>query len=77
MLNEQEFIRKSEAQRDTAFKAFIDSQPIRLLMSMIPEGQHPEALRTILSEAHKQGWMAGQTSLALTIFEQSLKDSRR
>lgn len=68
--------RETEAM-EAGYQKFMQSPPIRLLLSMIPSGDHPEALTALLREAYVLGWGSGSSHTTIMVLEASLKRSGR
>ena len=51
--------KRLETDKKASFERFKDQHAIRLIMSMIPAGERPDVLDTLLREAHDQGFSAG------------------
>ncbi len=58
---------KCEVEMIASFARFKESQTVRLLMSMVPSGDRPEVLETLLKEAHDRGFAAGVSTAMIQI----------
>jgi hypothetical protein len=59
-----------------AFERWMRSPTTKLIISLIPPGQHPEVLQTLLREAFDFGAHVGQTQIAGEIVGRMLKDQK-
>lgn len=49
------------------FDQFMSAPLVRLLLSQIPQGDHPENLQVLLQTAFEKGFEEGQGQLAMTL----------
>lgn len=66
-----------ESDRKRGFEDFINNPLTRMMMSQIPPGEHPEALRMLLQAAYESGFGSGGVVAVLgLLMEVSKKGSR-
>jgi hypothetical protein len=63
---------KAEATGKAGFERWSGQSTVRMLMSMIPPGEHPEALKTLLMEAFKSGFAMGASYIALDMMQEMM-----
>lgn len=61
--------KRLDIDKKASFERFKDQHAIRLIMSMIPAGERPDVLDTLLREAHDHGFAAGTSSTILGILK--------
>ena len=72
---EAKFLSERAAGQKTGFDNFMNSPPVRLLISMIPAGERPEIMETLLKEAFQNGWGAAEMNLMMTSIRTKLGQS--
>lgn len=73
---EEKFRAQDATMKKQAFGDLMASPPIRLLLSMIPSGDHPETMTTLLEEAFNKGWSGGQCMMSVMMLESMLRSPR-
>src|SRR5262249_26194545 len=67
MLTTEQLAARAEADRKEAFAHWIDQAVVRLGMSLIPAGEHTDALVTLLRSAFEGGYASGQAHVGVEI----------
>lgn len=76
-MTEETFRVRDESMRKKSFIDFMAGPTVRLLLSMIPSNDHPEAMKTLLEEAFNHGWKSGSGSMTLHMLEAMMKPPSR
>lgn len=64
---------KNKAEKRAGFDRFMDQPATRMMISMIPAGEHREVLETLLHEAFNNGYGCGGASTAGSFMDAILK----
>ena len=62
-----------KANTETAFTKWMDKPEIKLMLSLIPPSENPDALQTLLLSCFAEGHGAGEGAVALLMLEAMLK----
>lgn len=65
---------KEKAARKAGFAKWMDQPATRMMMSMIPTGEKPEVLETLLQETFNAGFNSGSGDMAGSFLEVMLRD---
>ena len=68
-----EFERRAEAQKKDALTKWQDEPMVRMGLSMIPPGDHQDALKMLLHSAFNAGFAAGSGNMLSTVVEAIIK----
>jgi hypothetical protein len=66
---------RSEESRKKCFEAFMARPATRLLVSMIPPGDHREALTTLLQECFEMAWASATANSLALMLESFLRNT--
>lgn len=72
----QEVSARMKVSSERAFQAWMSKPETKLMMSMIPPADNPDALQTLLRSSFNEGHGNGQGEVAMLIVESMLKDIR-
>jgi hypothetical protein len=67
---------KFESDRKRAFEKWLDDPMVRLGLSLIPAGEHQDALQMLLRSAFEAGSGQGVSSVVATMVEGMIKKDR-
>jgi len=68
-----ELERRAEVQKKDAFTKWQDEPMVRMGLSMIPSGDHQDALKMLLQSAFNAGFSAGSGNMLSTVVEALIK----
>lgn len=77
MITQEQLKAKEDSDKSKGFDSFMARPTTRLLLSMIPAGEHQDALRTLLREAFDTGWGHGSGSMLGIMLEQVMRGPQR
>lgn len=66
---------KKEASR-VGFEAWKNAETTRFMISLIPSGDHQDALTTLLKSAYESGFHGGSAAFAMDMLEQMMDRKR-
>lgn len=72
----QEHERKSSIKKKAAFDRWLTEPMVRMGMSMIPAGEHPDGLRMLLESAFEAGFHVGASDVLGGMLESMLKQRK-
>lgn len=67
---------KMRERADDAFNDFISAPTTKVLLTLIPPSDHPEAVKTLLRSAFDCGNMTGHMSVMLPLMETIMKKDK-
>ena len=68
-----ELDRKAELHKKESFAKWMDEPMVRMGLSMIPKGDHEDALKMVLQSAFQAGFAAGSGHMLSSMVESLLK----
>lgn len=76
MITKEQFEARDTIEENKGFENFMNRSTTRLLLSMIPSAEGQDTLKTLLQEAHSQGWNSGGANMMVMMLESIFKDPR-
>lgn len=67
MMTAQEMERKTAARKKESFERWLNEPMVRMGMSMIPQGEHSDALKMLLQSAFEAGHASGGADIGITM----------
>lgn len=64
---------KEVQKRREGFSKWLEQPATKMMMSMIPPGEHPDAMKTLLQSTYEQGWSNGSGACTGDFLEAILK----
>ena len=74
MMKAAELDRKAEVHKKEGFAKWMDEPMVRMGLSMIPKGDHEDALKMLLQSAFQAGFGAGSGNMLASVVESVLKN---
>lgn len=76
MMTQKERADYIESRRLEALDSFFDNPATKLMLSIIPPGDNPDALRTLIESAFNAGYASGQACVLIGMLEEVIKRGR-
>lgn len=61
-----------EETKKTEFEEFMDMAHVRFMMSLVPQPENPDTLRSLLRTAFEQGFQGGASATMVMLMEKTL-----
>lgn len=62
---------KNTSMKKEAFKRWMNQPEVRVLISMIPEGEKPGLVEMVLEAAHSAGWGGGSVASIIQVLNRA------